>query len=139
MMMHVLVFCYAEVASEEERFDTLEKRGVSRHHVNELAVLRAGLAHDNLAILFDDLRFDFTWMLMHQSFKGRLAGNYSVANLFHAGGTQTVGLAREAERRSGAFIRLQQWTGGPLGMNRLSFGQSFVNCLKRRPRRSGKS
>lgn len=127
MMMDVLVFSDAEIASEEEGFDALEKRGVGRHHINELAVLRASLAHYNLAVLFDDLRLDFTWMLVHQSFERRLAGNYRVANLFYAGGAQTVSFAWETKRRSGAFIRLQQWTRSPLGMNRLSFGQSFVN------------
>lgn len=122
MVMNVLIFSYAEIASEEEGFDAFEKRGVSRHHVNELAVLGAGLAHDNLAVLFDDLRFDFTWMLVHQSFERRLAGNYRGANLLYASGAQTVSLARKSQRRSGAFIRLQKWTGSPLGMNRLSFG-----------------
>ena len=53
MMMDVLVFSDAEIASEEEGFDALEKRGVGRHHINELAVLRASLAHYNLAVLFD--------------------------------------------------------------------------------------
>jgi hypothetical protein len=56
----------AKVATEEERFDAFEERRVGRHHVDELAVLRAGLAHDDLTVLFQNLRFDFARMLIHQ-------------------------------------------------------------------------
>jgi hypothetical protein len=125
-MMNVLVFGGAEVATEEERLDALEKRRVGRHHVFELAVLRAGLAHDDLAVLFDDLRLDFARMLVHQRFERRLAGDDGVANFFYAARTKTVGLAREAERRSTAFVGFQQRTRRPVRANRLAFGQRWL-------------
>ena len=65
--MNVLVFGGFKVTTEKERFDAFEKRRIGRHHVDKLAVLRAGLSHHDLAVLFDDLCFDFARMLVHQS------------------------------------------------------------------------
>ena len=121
MMMDVLVFSSAEVASEEERFDPLEERRVSRHHVNKLAVLRTGLAHDHLSVLFDYLSFDFAWMLIHQRLERRLAADDGVANFLDATRTKTVSLTWESERRRGSLIGFQQRSGGPFGTDSLSF------------------
>ncbi len=82
--MDVFVFSSAKVASEEKRFNPLEKRRISCHHVNKLAVLRTGLAHDDLSVLFHDLRFDFARMFIHQGFERGFAGNHGVANFLDA-------------------------------------------------------
>jgi hypothetical protein len=65
--MDVRVFRRAKIAPVEQRLDAPQKFGTGRHHVNELAVLRARLTHDDAPVLLDDLRFDFARMLVHQS------------------------------------------------------------------------
>ena len=67
--MNVFVFGGAKVATKEERLDPFEKRRIGRHHIFELAVLRTSLAHDDLTVVFEDLCFDFTRMLVHQRFE----------------------------------------------------------------------
>ena len=57
--MHVPVFCGAKVTPEKQRFDSSEERWIGGHDVLEFAVLRARLAHDDAAILFHNLSFDF--------------------------------------------------------------------------------
>src|SRR5688572_23852515 len=125
--MHVFVFGGAEVATEEERLDAFEKRGIRRHHVFKLAVLRTVLAHHDLTVVFNDLRFDLTRMLVHESLECDLTADDGVANFFYTGGTKTVGLARETKRRSGAFVGFEKWTGRPVWTNGFAFGQPLVD------------
>src|SRR5919106_1229320 len=105
--MDVRIFSSAKVASEEERFNPLEKRGISCHHINKLAVLRAGFAHYHLAVLFNDLSFDFARMFIHQRFERGFSADHCVANLFDATWTKTVSFAWEAKRRRGALVRFK--------------------------------
>jgi hypothetical protein len=102
--MNVFVFGGAKVTSKEERLDALEKRRVSRHHIFELPVLRTILSHHDLAVVFDDLRFDLARMLVHQGLERDRAADHGVANFFYAGWAETVSLARETEWRSSAFV-----------------------------------
>ncbi len=125
--MDVLVFGGAEVAAKEERLDAFEKRRIGRHHVFKLAVLRTSLAHQHLSVVFDDLRLDLTRMLVHQCLERNFAANDRVTNFFYTGGTKAVGLAWKTEWWSGALVRLEQWTGGPVGPNCFAFGQPLVN------------
>src|SRR5829696_3704504 len=103
-MMNVFVFGRAKVTTKEERLDTLEKRGIGRHHIFELPVLRTILSHHDLAIVFDDLRFDLAGMLVHQRLERDRAGDHGIANFFYAGWTETVSLAWKTEWRSAAFV-----------------------------------
>src|SRR5207244_7887705 len=73
MLVNARIFRGAKVATEEERFDSFQERRISRHHICELAVLRASLAHDDLTIFFQNLGLKFTRMLMHQSLERSLA------------------------------------------------------------------
>jgi hypothetical protein len=66
MMVDVGILGSFKVTTKEERFDALEKRRVSCHHVNKLTVLRASLAHDYLSVFFHNLGFDFARMFIHQ-------------------------------------------------------------------------
>jgi hypothetical protein len=84
MPMDVRIFGGAKVATKEKRFDPLEKCRISCHHVNKLAVLRTGLAHDYLSVLFYYLSFDFAWMLIHQRLERCLAADDGVADFFDA-------------------------------------------------------
>lgn len=131
--MYVFVFCGAKVTTKEERFDTLEKRRVSRHHIFELPVLRTILSHHDLAVVFNDLRFDLARMLVHQRLERDCAADHGVANFFYAGWTETVSFAWETEGRSTALVGFEQWTRGPVRPNRLTFGKPLVNGLKSLP------
>src|SRR6185436_11069254 len=95
VVMHVFVFSSAKVTTEEERLDALEKRRIGRHHIFEFAVLRTGLSHHYLTVVFNDLGFDLTGMLEHQRFERHRAGDHRIANFFNAGRTETVSLAWE--------------------------------------------
>src|SRR5882672_9438243 len=141
MAMDVRIFSSAKVASEEERLDPLQERGIGCHHVDKLAVLRAGLAHHHLSVLFHDLGLDFARMLVHQRFESGFAADNGVANFFDATRTKTVGLAWEAERRRGAFVGFQQWSRGPFRADSLALRQPAVDGLKSFPgdvRKTGK-
>src|SRR5262249_17728527 len=58
--MNIFVFSSLKVATKEERLDPLEKRGISRHHIFKLPVLRTSLSHHDVTVSLDDLRFDLT-------------------------------------------------------------------------------
>src|SRR5690349_18581984 len=132
-MMNVFVFSGLKVTAEEERLDALEKRGISRHHVFKLPVLRTSLSHYDVAVSFEYLRFDLTGMLEHQRVERHFAGDHCVANFFYAGWTETIGLAWEPEWRSRALVRFEQRTRRPVRANRFTFRESLVDCLKRFP------
>jgi hypothetical protein len=57
--MNLFVFSSAKVTTKKEGLDPFKKRRIGRHHVFKLAVFGTGLSHQNLAIVFNDLRFDF--------------------------------------------------------------------------------
>src|SRR5215813_14701254 len=125
--MNVFVFSSAKVTTEEERLDALEKRGIGRHHVFKLPVLRTRLSHHDVAIRFKYLGFDLTGMLEHQGFERHRAGDHRVANFFYAGWTETIGLAWETKWRSRAFVGLEKWTRRPVRANRFTFRKSLVD------------
>src|ERR1700741_5335501 len=98
-MMNVRILGSLKVASKKERFNALEESRISCHHVDKLAMLRTGLAHYDLSVLFNNLCFDLARMFVHQRFERGLAADDSVADLFHAARAKAVGFPREAERR----------------------------------------
>ena len=85
-----------------------EERGVIGHHVLEMAVLRAVLHHQNLAIALDDGRLDLADLLVDQNLVVLLAVEDFLPNLRHAFRTQRVSLARPPERRLDLLVGLQQ-------------------------------
>ena len=101
VMMNVLVLGGLEIAAEKERLDPLQKLRVSREHVHKLAVRRARLSHDYLAVLLDDLGLDLARMSVHQDVQRDVAGDDAVANRLDAGRAKRIGLSRESKRRSG--------------------------------------
>jgi hypothetical protein len=139
MAMNVRVFGGAKVTTEEERFDSFKKSRIGRHHVCELAMFRASLAHDDLAILFQNLCLDFARMLVHQGLKRGLTRNDRIANFLDATRAQAIGLPRKTKRRGGALIGFQKRFSRPLWANRFTFGQAFVDRLKDLPRGIRKS
>jgi hypothetical protein len=132
--MNVGIFRRAKIAPEKERFDTLQKFRVGRHHVRKLAVFGAGLTHDDLTVFFQNLCLDFARMLVHQGFERGLAGDDGGADFLNAARAQRICLAREAQRRRGALVRFQERPRSPLRANGLAFGQATVHRLKDFPR-----
>src|SRR2546430_11236742 len=55
---------------------------------SELAVLRARLRHEDLAVLLENLRLDLAGMRIHQSLKRGLAANDCVADFLDAARAQ---------------------------------------------------
>src|SRR5437588_3028305 len=120
--MHVRIFGYLKVTAKKERLDALEKRWVSGHNVHELTVFRADLTHDDLAVLFHNLCFDFSRMFIHQRLKWRRAVDDRGTNLLNTARTKGIGFSRKAEGRRRAFVGSQERAGRPLRPHRLAFG-----------------
>src|SRR5438128_3629855 len=130
MLMHVRVFGGLEVAAKKERLDALEKCRVRSHHVYKLAVLRASLAHDDLAVLFYDLCFDFARMLVHQRFKRGSAVDHCGANFFHAARATRICLSGKTERRRGTFVDFSSGPGAQLGRMASPSGRRLLTDWK---------
>jgi hypothetical protein len=131
--MNVFVFRGAKVAAKEERLDPFEESWICRHHVFELPVLRAILTHHHLTIVFDDLRFDFARMLVHEGLERNLTTDHGVTNFFDATWTKTICLTWKPEWRRSAFVGFEEWTRRPGRPNRFALGQTLVDRLKRLP------
>ena len=96
----------------------LKNVGVHRHHVLEVAVDRAVLHHQDLAVALEDGRLDLADLLVEQDADVLLAVENRLARLARAGRAERVGLARPAERRLGLLVGLQQRLVGPLRRER---------------------
>ena len=131
--MHVRIFGGLKVATKKERFDALEKRWISGHYVYEKPMFRAGLTHDDLAVIFHNLGFDFSRMFIHQRFERGGALNHRRAHFFNAARTKRICLSGKTQRRRRTFVGFQQRARRPLWPNRLAFGQPLVDGLKSFP------
>ena len=107
MLVDVRVFRSAKVTAKEKRFNSFEERRVGGHHIGKLAVLRASFAHDHLAILFENVCFDFARMRVHQIFQGRSPVDDSVAHFFHTTWAKRICLSGKTKRWRAAFVRFQ--------------------------------
>ena len=63
VVVELFVVVCADVTAREDVLQMIEERGVHRHHVFKVAVLRAILHHQDLAVALDDLRLDFANLL----------------------------------------------------------------------------
>src|SRR5262245_7455988 len=86
----------------------LEEGGVDRHHVLEVAVKRAILDHQDLAVALDDRGFDLADLLIEKDADVLLAVENVLPRLASAGGAERIGLTGPAEGRLGLLIRLEQ-------------------------------
>ncbi len=137
VVVHVRIFGGAEVAAKKERFNTLEKGRIRGHHIDEFTVLRAGLTHNDLAVLFQNLCLDFARMLVHQRLESRFSGNDGVPDFFHATRAEAVGFARKAQRWRTALVRFQQGSRSPRGPYRFAFREPAINTLEGLPGKIG--
>ena len=88
VVMQFLVVVRADVAAGENLFEMREKLGVDRHHVFEVAVDRAILHHQNLAVALNNLGFDLTRFFVAQNLHRQLAVDDLVADFGDALRTQ---------------------------------------------------
>jgi hypothetical protein len=108
MVVQLLVVVRPDVASREHFFEVPEKGGIHRHHVLEMAVNRAVLHHQDLAVAFEDRRLDFADLLIQQDADVLLAVENFLSRLAHARRAERVGLARPAQWRLGLLVGLEQ-------------------------------
>jgi hypothetical protein len=104
--MQFFVVVRLHVAAGKRLFKMLEKLGVHGHHVFEVAVLRAVLHHQYLAVSLDDGCLDLTDLLVQENLIVPLAVNNLLPNLTHTLRAQRIGLARPPQRRLHLLVRL---------------------------------
>src|SRR6266851_4957260 len=137
VVVHVRIFGCPEVTTKKERFNALEKGRIRGHYIDELTMLRAGLSHHDLSVLFQNLGFDFAGMLIHQRLESRFSGNHGVADLFDATRAEAVSFAGKAKRWRTSLVGLQQWSWSPCGPYCYAFRESAVNTLESLPGKIG--
>ena len=79
----------------------LEELQVHGHHIFKVAVNRAVLYHQDIAVALNDLRLDLADLLIQQNLMRQLAINDLLADCRNALRTKRVGAARPAQRRLG--------------------------------------
>ena len=89
--------------------------GVDRHHIFKMAVLRAILHHQNLAVARDNLGLDLAHFLVAQNLDGQLAVDNFGADFRNALRAERIRGAGPAEWRLLLFPRLQQRLFRPFG------------------------
>jgi hypothetical protein len=136
VVVQLLVVVRAHVGARERFFEVLEEGRVHRHDVFEVAVQRAILDHQDLAVALDDLGFDFADLFGEQDRVVALAVEDFLAGFTHADRTERIGLARPAERRLHFLPRLLQWPIRPL-RDKARVRLDAVQCVEDDPRALG--
>ena len=113
-----LVVVRPDVAARKDLFEMLEERRVDRHHVLEMAVNRAVLHHQDLAVALEDGRLDLADLLVQEHADVFLPVQNFLPRFARARRAERVGLTRPAERRLRLLIRLQQRLVGPFRRER---------------------
>jgi len=112
--VQVFVVVSRNVAAREVSLDPFEELRVDGHQVFKFSVNGALLHHPDLAIAFDNLRFDFAHLFVDEVSPIFRAIKDQIARLADAIGTERVRLARPAERGLGFLPRLEHRLFGPL-------------------------
>ena len=107
MIVNIGVVGDSKIAAEEQAFDTLRKLRTRRQDVLEITVLVAMLAHQDLAVLFNDLGFDFSTSAGFQCFQVGFSPDDLAAYFRDALRTQGISGSWKSQRRSAALIALQ--------------------------------
>ena len=95
---------WARMSRPGKTFSRCSKNaGVDRHHVFEVAVDRAILHHQDLAVALDDLGLDFADLFVAQDLDRQFAVDDLVADLRNALRAERIGGARPAEVAASAF------------------------------------
>src|SRR4051812_11832623 len=107
-----------EVAARIQPLDALQPFGIDGHHVREGAVLLAGLLHDDLAVLLEDLGLDLSRLTVDELAEAPGPVEDGRTYLLHAAGTERVRLARPTELGERPLAALQQRGRSPLRLDR---------------------
>ena len=105
VVVQLLIVVGADVAAGEDLFEMLEEGRVDRHDVFKVAMNRAVLHHQDLAVALDDLRLDLADLLVQKDLVGQLAVDDLLANLWHAARAEGVSGTRPAEGRLLLLVR----------------------------------
>ena len=84
VVVELLVVVGADVAAREALFQVPEEGRVDGHHVFKVAVLRAILHHQDLAVALDNLRLDLADFLVQQDFVRQLTVDDLLADFRNA-------------------------------------------------------
>ena len=114
VVVELVVIVGADVAAREDVFQVLAERRIDRHQVVELAMDRAFLLHDDLAVFFNDARLDFAALLIEKDFHRHVAVDNLITQFRNALRAERIGLARPTQRGLLLFVALQQRLVGPL-------------------------
>src|SRR5580658_9067290 len=113
VMVELFVVVGSDVAAGENIFEMLGEFGIDRHHVFEVAVLRAVLDHQDLAVAFDDGGFDLAYLFVHQNFVRQFAVEDLLTDFRDTLRAQRIGGAGPAEGWLRLFVGLEQRFVGP--------------------------
>jgi len=84
VMVQLGIVVRAYVPAGEDRFQMPEECRIDRHHIFEVAVDRAILHHQDLAVALDHLRLDLARLVGVEDFERGLAIQDLLADLRHA-------------------------------------------------------
>ncbi len=109
--------------------------GVDGERVFEGPVLRAGLPHQDPAVLLQDRGLDLAEVAVDQLGQVALAPDDRVAGFHHAPGAERVGLPRPSQRRLRPLPGLEQGSRSPFRLDRRMLGNTGVDRLEHLPSR----
>ena len=118
MVVHLFVVVRADVAAREDVFQVLEERRVHGHHVFEVAVDRAILHHQDLAVAFDDVGFDLADFLVQEDLVRQFAVHDLLPDFGDAFRTKGIGFPRPAQGRLHLLVAFEKRLVGPFGDER---------------------
>ena len=113
VVVQLFIVVGRNVAAGKDVFQVLREIGVDRHHVFEVAVLRAILHHQDLAVALDDGGLDLADLFVHQNFVRQFAVEDLLPDFRDTLRAQRISRPRPAERRLRLFVGLQQRLVGP--------------------------
>ena len=117
-------------------FQVLEERRVDGHHVFEMAVNRAILHHQDLAVALDHLGLDLARLVGVENVERGLAVQNLLPDFRNAARAQGIGIARPAQRRLGLLPRFQQRLVRPFG-HKARILVDLVELIEYYPSRAG--
>jgi hypothetical protein len=128
----------AEIPAEKQALDPAGEIRVGGEDLLKRTVLLAHLAHEDAAVLFDQLGFDFPGMDLGERGKVGIAVEDRIADLGHALRAERIGHPRESERRRSPLVTLQDPARGPFWMWEFALRESPVDGLECLPGNIGK-
>ena len=114
VVVQTLVVMRLDIAARKHFFEVAEKLSVNGHYVFKVAMDRAVLHHQDLAVALDDLRLDLADLFVQQDLVRQLAVDDLLPNFRNAFGAERVCCTRPAKGRLLLLVALQQGLIRPL-------------------------